>query len=160
MDLRQGMAGDAMKVLLDVNVLVDICGKSPDVAESFKAVDVMLVRGDEPAMLVCMAPTVAYVVKARGFASESAALVALDGLAQIAPMLDVIPSDRMRATELPMRDFEDALVAAAAERHGMDIIVTRNTKDFKDSPVRAMHPRDFAEQLCPPDYGYEEISDL
>ncbi len=97
-----------MKVLLDVNVLVDICGKSPDVAESFKAVDVMLVRGDEPAMLVCMAPT----------------------------------------------------VAAAAERHGMDIIVTRNTKDFKDSPVRAMHPRDFAEQLCPPDYGYEEISDL
>ena len=45
-----------------------------------------------------------------------------------------------------INDFEDALVAAAAVSAGCDCIITRNIKDFAESPVRAISPTDFLEE--------------
>ena len=42
-----------------------------------------------------------------------------------------------------MRDFEDAVQAYCAKRHRIDYIVTRNVKDFVNSPVKAISPEDF-----------------
>jgi hypothetical protein len=54
-------------------------------------------------------------------------------------------SDRelLRAVELPVADFEDAMVVALAESAGATHIVTRNTADFRRSPVKAVTPEDF-----------------
>jgi hypothetical protein len=54
-------------------------------------------------------------------------------------------SDRelLRAIELPLPDFEDAMVAALAENAEATHIVTRNTADFRRSPVKAVTPEDF-----------------
>ncbi len=56
------------------------------------------------------------------------------------------PSDKtnfQRARQLPMKDFEDALVASVAEATGSDYIVTRNVPDFEGSPVPALTARSF-----------------
>jgi hypothetical protein len=37
-------------------------------------------------------------------------------------------------------DFEDSVTAAAAELAGCDLIVTRDPKGFRGSPVRALAP--------------------
>ncbi len=42
------------------------------------------------------------------------------------------------ASHLDMRDFEDAMQVAAAVACQAQMIVTRNLKDFKKSPIRAM----------------------
>lgn len=147
-----------MKVLLDANILIDICGQTEDLSSSFQALDIMLLREDEPCMLTCMAPTVCYVVRSRGYASEDAALSVLDRLTRIVPMADVIPADYADAVTLKMADFEDALLASAAKRHEADLILTRNVKDFKASPVRAIHPDGFIAQFCPPGYEYGEVA--
>ena len=39
-----------------------------------------------------------------------------------------------------MKDFEDAVMSMTAKRIGADFIVTRNIKDYKASPVRAVLP--------------------
>ena len=52
-------------------------------------------------------------------------------------------SEVKRALALPMVDFEDALMAAAAESAGATHIVTRNLPDFRKSPVKAVSPEDF-----------------
>ena len=49
-------------------------------------------------------------------------------------------ADAVAALDLPMPDFEDALQAAAAMACGAQVIVTRNERDFKGSPVPAMTP--------------------
>lgn len=46
----------------------------------------------------------------------------------------------IRARALGWRDFEDAVVAAAAEAHGCQLIVTRNASDFEDEPVPVTTP--------------------
>ena len=49
----------------------------------------------------------------------------------------------LRGMSLDFEDIEDALVAAVAEKEGVDLIVTRNQKDFKNSPVPVMAPAAF-----------------
>ncbi len=49
----------------------------------------------------------------------------------------------VRAQSLAMNDFEDGVVAAAAESVGCDLILTRNLADFKKSPVPAVTPDEF-----------------
>ena len=52
-------------------------------------------------------------------------------------------SDALQALVWAMPDVEDALQAAAAVVCGAQVIVTRNVRDFKGSPVPAMTPEDF-----------------
>jgi hypothetical protein len=49
------------------------------------------------------------------------------------------------ALSLPVSDFEDALQVVAAIAADVDFIVTRNTRDFARSPLRAITP---AKLLC------------
>lgn len=46
-----------------------------------------------------------------------------------------------------MTDFEDAVQAAVAEVAEIDMIVTRNKRDFRQSPVPAVLPEEFLETL-------------
>jgi len=52
-------------------------------------------------------------------------------------------ADALTALDLPMRDLEDALQAAAAMACGAQFIVTRNERDFRASPVPALNPEVF-----------------
>ena len=71
----------------------------------------------------------------------------LDGLLNT---LDVAPVSGLaarRALALPMRDFEDAMQAVAAESVGAQVIVTRNTADYRRSPVSAVTPAEFLRRV-------------
>jgi hypothetical protein len=52
-----------------------------------------------------------------------------------------------QALELGLADLEDAMVASAAILFGAQIIVTRNTRDYRNSPVRAVTPREAVKLL-------------
>lgn len=45
-------------------------------------------------------------------------------------------------------DFEDAIQYACAESVGADCIVTRNTKDFGNCPIKAVTPEELLELLA------------
>lgn len=64
----------------------------------------------------------------------------LAGITSIAP----VDSEALTvALSLRMTDFEDAMQVASALAASAEVIVTRNTRDFRTSPVRAVAPRDF-----------------
>ncbi len=54
-----------------------------------------------------------------------------------------------QAVDFPMADFEDALQAAAALAFGAVCIVTRNTADYRRSPVPAIRPAAFIRKVAP-----------
>ena len=51
------------------------------------------------------------------------------------------------ATRLEMTDFEDAMQVAAARACGARFVVTRNTRDFRRSPIPAITPQEALEAL-------------
>lgn len=46
-----------------------------------------------------------------------------------------------------MKDFEDTMQAAAAECFNAQLIVTRNIKDYRNSPIKALDPQDTMQLL-------------
>ena len=71
-------------------------------------------------------------------------------LGYILELVSIIPVDNediKSAFNLKAKDFEDALVAACAKRQGINIIITRNTKDFKDFDVKSIKPEKFLEKI-------------
>jgi len=68
-------------------------------------------------------------------------------LNQLMTLTDVITIDKqvvLKAMNSKFKDFEDALQNYACESYGkIDIILTRNTKDFKKSEISVMTPEQF-----------------
>jgi len=51
------------------------------------------------------------------------------------------------ALRLDVTDFEDAIQSASALAEGLDFIVTRDAKDYKNSPVTVITPVNFIKKL-------------
>jgi predicted nucleic acid-binding protein len=47
-----------------------------------------------------------------------------------------------QALELGFQDFEDALQTVTAMRFGAQMIATRNTRDYRRSPIQALSPQE------------------
>jgi predicted nucleic acid-binding protein len=58
-------------------------------------------------------------------------------------------SEHMRqALDLKFKDLEDAMQVAAATLFTAQVIVTRNTRDYKTSPIKAITAREALAMLC------------
>ena len=78
----------------------------------------------------------------------------MQNLFEMFDIFDGQPSDSFQALESGMTDYEDALLAYAAKRNNIDLIVTRNKKDFAHSPVDVITPQEFVELFKPPNVSY------
>ncbi len=82
---------------------------------------------------------------------------ALPALFEMFDVMDVTGADCRNAATSPMDDFEDAVIAASAERNGIDLIVSRDETGFVGSPVARMAPCDFVRQFKGDDLDYAEV---
>ena len=148
-----------MRICFDTNVIIDILGTTPDFEKSYAAYDTILTREFDPCVALVSLPDVVYLLKQRGYLSKKAARDALEDLFTMFEILDAKPVDCQEAFESEMADFEDALIASIAKRNMADFILTRNKRDFINSPVPALTPQEFMEMFCPPGVSYSMISE-
>jgi len=73
--------------------------------------------------------------------------VVIDKLNQLLSIIDVVSMDKqvvLQAMNSKFKDFEDALQNfAAIENQGIEIILTRNIKDFKNSELAIFTPESY-----------------
>jgi len=99
-------------------------------------------HGKEEGAISAHAATTVHYLVAR-YADRTPADRALNWLLQHLRVCAVGRAELERARSFGWTDFEDAVVAAAAEHAGCAWIVTRNVKDFAGSPVPALTPQEF-----------------
>jgi predicted nucleic acid-binding protein len=131
-----------MKVLLDLNVLLDVVqNRVPHYHDSARVLSLARL-GEVQAVLPVHAFTTLYYILAKA-AGKAKADQTIDWLLA---HFEVAVADKAvlrRARQLPLADFEDAVVASLAEAGQCDHVVTRNVSDFAGSPVSALTPTDF-----------------
>ena len=75
----------------------------------------------------------------------------IEKLTQLISILEVLTTDKntiIHALNSNFRDFEDALQNFSAELNGqIDLIITRNIKDFKTSKIGVMTPGDYVKTM-------------
>lgn len=117
-----------MNVLIDTNVILDdILNRAPN-AESARKISRLVTDELVNGYLTANSLTdIFYIVsKSR---DEAIARKTIKNLLLAFTVVSVDGEDCQKAIDLPMRDFEDALVAVCAEKANLDYIVTTD-KDF------------------------------
>lgn len=135
-----------MRVLIDSDVCLDFLLQRPDHLHDANSLFAQVECKTFSAYVCAVSlTTVHYIVRKER--DSAAALAAVDGLLLL---VDVCPVDLcvlQSARELKFQDFEDAVQCASALAEGLDAIVTRNIKDFANSPIEVYSPVDFLAHL-------------
>ncbi|MDI6688772.1 MAG: PIN domain-containing protein [Desulfobacterales bacterium] len=132
-----------MKVLIDTNVILDMLAKREPFFEA--AAKLLFLSAEEKieAYITSNMVTDIYYVARRHYMQESQARDMIHRLLQIFRVLEVGHKECLKALELPMPDYEDALLSICAKRINAVYIVTRDLEHFKNSPVSPVSPGDF-----------------
>jgi len=135
-----------IRVLLDTNVVLDVALKRPrfynDAANIFKNIH----EGKLQAFVSTTTISVVFYILQKQSTKE----MALQFLSRLIQFVDVAEIDKeiiVDALVSGWYDFEDALQNCAAQKKGIEVIVTRNTKDYMQSKMKIYTPSDFLKGL-------------
>lgn len=136
-----------MKILIDTNIILDVLLHRTDFFDASYNVLKLATLGKAEAIVTANSITDIYYILNRANKDPIKSKDAIIQFLNLVGIADVLASDVMNALSSTMTDFEDALVGSIAKRVKADYIVTRNTKDFNNSPISAIDPIDFLMQL-------------
>ena len=135
-----------MRVLLDNDVVLDfLLVRQPFFLEADE-IFVRLQNKEFRAYISAITPINAFYTtrKEKGI---DAAFKAVEGLLKLVEVCRTNKSVLQNAFTLNFTDYEDAVQCASAMAENLDAIVTRNTKDYKTSPVKVYSPTEFLQTV-------------
>ena len=132
-----------MTVLIGTNVILDyVLKREPHAAAAKACIDILLSRKVKM-WLPVSALTDIYYMTMQARRDTYAARVIISKLLSAFQIVATDKADCIRALELDTDDFEDALLATCAKKLRAAHIITRNTDDFRSSPVSAISPEEW-----------------
>lgn len=131
-----------MRVLLDTDVILDVMtARVPFDAEAAELLD-LSEKGAFEAYISALTPLNVFYIgrKAKNPANLRKAIRELLQIVKVCPLNDSVLD---AAFALPFSDYEDAVQHCCATAQGLEGIVTRNVRDFKNSALPVFTPAEF-----------------
>lgn len=135
-----------MKVLIDTNVILDVMTKQEphyDCSAAFLRLCDRQVTG----LIVASQTTDIFYILCREGYDEKTSKEFLKKIVDNVKIISIIATDVTNALKSEMKDYKDALLAFCGKRQKVDYIITRNEKDFEQSPVSVLSPHSFLEKF-------------
>ncbi len=131
-----------MKILLDTNIVLDLLlAREPFVEEARSIFVLMENRHIEGYLCADAITTIHYLVsRERGKQSADDVIKKLLGIFEITPVDKLVLAE---AANIHGTDYEDSVVHISAHYSGIDRIITRDKKGFKQSKVLVSEPGEF-----------------
>lgn len=145
-----------MKLFLDTNLLIDYYAAREPYRELFVKLQAMQLFGDAELWASAKSFTDVFFVCKKHIPAE----FLQDAFMSSQEFLNVCSinqADILEAARRKWPDFEDCLVALAAEKVQADYLITRDENGFSQSKVKAIHPRELFETLSEQGLYYEDI---
>jgi predicted nucleic acid-binding protein len=136
-----------MRVLFDTDVIVDaLTARQPFHSASAQALATS--TAVEAYVSGHAVTTLFYLIRKQlGSSDTRSALFDLLKTLRVAPVTDAVIRAALASS---FNDFEDGVTHAAALEANVDIIVTRNTDDFKSSLIEIVRPEEYWQRIRTP----------
>jgi predicted nucleic acid-binding protein len=135
----KNMAENKLKVLFDLNILLDVLQMRKDFYTASARLLAYAETGAIQGWLAAHSATTLFYLISKD-RSPDHARVALTSLFQFLKIAPVDQNTIEQALNLPYRDFEDAVQMIAALHVQANYLVTRNDRDFQPAPVKVLTP--------------------
>ena len=136
-----------MAIMIDTNILLDVLLKREPFVKEAKEILEACARKEVEGVFTTSAVTDIFYIEGKEMDDIHILYLLMEDLFGIVRLYNVRKGDIMAALDQKEQDFEDCLLSVCAQRAGCDRIVTRNTKDFQRSFVKAVEPKEFLNEL-------------
>jgi len=130
------------RVLLDVNVCIDLVTRRNTKFNSKEFIEVLLENNISPIIASNTLDTFNYILMSNYF-SRNKAMVLTSKLIELSTQIHLSDKAVKYALNSDFNDFEDSLINANAVVENIDAIITSNIKDFKNSILPIYSPLEF-----------------
>ena len=131
------------RVLIDTDVILDFFFDRKPFSENAAEIFTLCETKEMVGLVTSVIISNVYFLLRQGSTHEKV----IEKLKQLLTITDVLITDKdiiMTAMNSNFKDFEDALQNYSAESNGnVDLILTRNIKDFKNSSLAVMTPENY-----------------
>ena len=134
-----------MELLIDSNVVLDVILNREPFFDASEKVLRLGIRPDITTYVSAASVTDIYYIAYRTLHDHAAVRNLIGRLLSIMKIADVNSEHIKIAYDLNWRDFEDSVQYSIAKSNGMDGIVTRNMKGFRESDVKIFTPEEILE---------------
>jgi len=136
-----------ISILIDTNVVLDFAEEREGFFEAAQKVFEIIMQRKVIGCVSASAVTDIYYFLLKRYKDPDFAISLLTKLIRILKILAVDRKTIETAIDSGMKDFEDAVQAAAARDFGIDTVVTRDKTGFHDSGLRVCSPEEFLETV-------------
>ncbi|MBR1404746.1 MAG: PIN domain-containing protein [Treponema sp.] len=132
-----------MRILIDTNICLDILQKRPEFYDSSK--NALLYASQKNYKLYLTSATVMDImyITRKSFDNSAEQKTVVKDFVSAFRFLKISKKNVNFGFLGVIKDFEDAVQASCAKKHFLNLIITRNIKDFVNSPVKAITPEEF-----------------
>lgn len=131
-----------MNILLDTCIIIDaLQDRHPFSSEARMLIDTAALGYYNAYVTAKELTDIHYIMKDH-YQNEKQTRKTISGLLSVFKILDTTSIQVQIALYSEMPDYEDAIMVQAARQNNIDLIVTRNLKDYKNSPVPVCSPSD------------------
>ena len=134
-----------MKVLIDTNIFIDFLQNRQPFASNSR--EVIFQALNYEGYVAASNITDIYYLRYRQTHSRRKTKKDITDLLKVFDVIDTTGIDCRNALRSDISDYEDAVMVESAKRSDIDCIVTRNTKDFKNSNIPVYTPVEFLRLL-------------
>ena len=135
-----------MKVFLDTNVVIDFYDQRGEFYYPAAVIFDLAHKGKIQLYVSAITFVNAFFILRKSYSGDELYQSML-GLASLCEITDVNKDIIKRCLTLERKDFEDSVQYESALLQQVDVIVTRNVKDFKDFAENVQTPTDFLESV-------------
>jgi len=130
------------KILIDTNIVLDFALHRQDFGEDARNLILFLVKNQIKSYITASSITDIYYVlkKAKG---HDDAIVFLKNSINIIKVIGVDEEVIINALNSEMKDFEDAVQTESAKQNDIEIIITRDKIDYKNSGLKIYIPKEY-----------------
>lgn len=132
-----------MNVLIDTNVMLDYLIKREPYYKDASEIFFMCASGKLNGCIAAHSVINAFYILRKSLSAEKRRKMLLD-LCEITNVIGIDQRDVLSVlNDKGFADMEDCLQSECAAKCGAEYVITRNVKDFVESKVAAIEPRDF-----------------
>lgn len=132
-----------MKVFIDTNLVLDVLAQREPFYTTSAQIWKLIENGELKGYLSATSITDIFYILNKHLGSDKA-YDSLDKLLIVFDIASVTTADIRKALKFGLKDFEDSLQLACAEKTGAEHLITRNKKDFTvETKVKILDPEEF-----------------
>jgi predicted nucleic acid-binding protein len=133
----------ASKIFVDTNIILDIILEREPFLDKSKEVVSKIIKGNSIPYISSSSITDFYYICKRTGIPKNFLLEYLEDLMEVFEVLIIDKNTITDAISSKIKDFEDAVQLMACKKEKIDIIITRNKKDFQNEWIKVLSPEEY-----------------